>query len=246
MTSHASPRLHQCFTTPRQTLPHLSTPRHDTQPTSTLATHSSRLVRHDSITTSDMRCAGCRSVRDRLTHPVHVYEGDDALVTCVVRDAGDNTVLWKKEDRERHSLRVLTAGEARVTADRRFDVLHDAGGDVWVLVIKETKAADAGIYVCEVNSNPVVRSFHKLSVLSRALQPPPENGTGGAGLLGAGASDAARSAAQRHNYTACCAARNVSAACFGFCAVQSILQGNTGQDPERCEKDFPDIVRCMA
>ncbi|KAK7792924.1 hypothetical protein R5R35_008001 [Gryllus longicercus] len=198
---------------------------------------------------------GLPSVRDSLTHPVHVYEGDDALVTCVVRDAGDNTVLWKKEDRERHSLRVLTAGEARVTADRRFDVLHDAvppeekinsGGDVWVLVIKETKAADAGIYVCEVNSNPVVRSFHKLSVLSRALQPPPENGTGGAGLLGAGASDAARSAAQRHNYTACCAARNVSAACFGFCAVQSILQGNTGQDPERCEKDFPDIVRCMA
>jgi hypothetical protein len=35
--------------------------------------------------------------------------------------------MWKKEDRERHSRRVLTAGENRVTADRRFNVLHDAG-----------------------------------------------------------------------------------------------------------------------
>jgi hypothetical protein len=71
--------------------------------------------------------AGVPSIRDSLPHPVHVYEGDDALITCVVRDVGDNTIMWKKEDRERHSLRVLTAGENRVTADKRFDVLHDAG-----------------------------------------------------------------------------------------------------------------------
>jgi glutathione synthase/RimK-type ligase-like ATP-grasp enzyme len=34
---------------------------------------------------------------------------------------------------------------------------------VWVLVIKEAKPSDSGIYVCEVNSNPILRSFHKLS-----------------------------------------------------------------------------------
>lgn len=201
-----------------------------------------------------LAAGGLPSVRDSLTHPVHVYEGDDALVTCVVRDAGDNTVLWKKEDRERHSLRVLTAGEARVTADRRFDVLHDAvppeekissGGDVWVLVVKEAKASDAGIYVCEVNSNPVVRSFHKLSVLSRALQPPPENASSGA-AFGPGINGERDPSARRHNYTACCAARNVSQSCFGFCDIQSILEGNTGTDPERCELDFPNIVSCMA
>lgn len=38
-----------------------------------------------------------------------------------------------------------------------------SGGDVWVLVIKNSKPSDSGIYVCEVNSNPIVRSFHKLS-----------------------------------------------------------------------------------
>lgn len=35
--------------------------------------------------------------------------------------------------------------------------------DVWVLAIKNVKLADSGIYVCEVNSSPIVRSFHKLS-----------------------------------------------------------------------------------
>lgn len=38
-----------------------------------------------------------------------------------------------------------------------------SGGDVWVLVIKYAKPSDSGIYVCEVNSNPIVHSFHKLS-----------------------------------------------------------------------------------
>ena len=58
---------------------------------------------------------------------VHVYEGDDALLTCVIRGAADNTVMWKMEDRDRHSKRVLTAGDTRVTGDRRFHILHDEG-----------------------------------------------------------------------------------------------------------------------
>lgn len=76
----------------------------------------------------DVYCvSGIPSIRDSMTNPILVYEGDDALITCVVRDIGDNTVMWKKEDRERHSRRVLTAGESRVTADKRFRVLHDSG-----------------------------------------------------------------------------------------------------------------------
>lgn len=47
-----------------------------------------------------------------------------------------------------------------------------------------------------------------------------------------------------HNYTQCCVDAKVS--CLGFCNIQSILEGNTGQDPENCEADFPAIVKCMA
>ncbi|XP_049803084.1 Ig-like and fibronectin type-III domain-containing protein 1 isoform X1 [Schistocerca nitens] len=203
---------------------------------------------------------GLPSMRDSFTHPVHVYEGDDALITCVVRDVGDNTVMWKKEDRERHSRRVLTAGDARVTGDRRFDVLHDgvapeelsiSGGDVWVLVIRNAMPSDSGIYVCEVNSNPIVRSFHKLSVLTRSQSALEGNATAtgvhGASSTGLGAPpEPSGDGTRNHNYTDCCASSNVSAACFGFCNIQSILDGNTGQDPEHCEADFPAIVRCMA
>lgn len=38
-----------------------------------------------------------------------------------------------------------------------------SGGDVWVLLISNARPTDSGIYVCEVNSNPIVHSFHKLS-----------------------------------------------------------------------------------
>ncbi|KAK4873942.1 hypothetical protein RN001_013302 [Aquatica leii] len=196
--------------------------------------------------------SGLPSMKDSLTNPVHVYEGDDALITCVVKDVGENSILWKKEDRERHSRRVLTAGDARVTADKRFAILHDKpasddgskipmGGDVWVLVIRNSKPADSGIYVCEVNSNPIVRSFHKLSVLPRELLPPNASVES---MLFDQPKDTFGS--KNHNYTDCCIARNVSSNCIGFCNIHSILEGNTGQDPENCEVDFPSIVRCMA
>lgn len=49
-----------------------------------------------------------------------------------------------------------------------------------------------------------------------------------------------------HNYTICCQENNVSMKCLGFCSLQQILNGTTGQEPEECEADFPTIVKCMA
>ncbi|RZF43428.1 hypothetical protein LSTR_LSTR001689 [Laodelphax striatellus] len=178
------------------------------------------------------------SGRDSWPHPVHVYEDDNALITCVVRDVGNNTVIWKREDADTRRWRILTAGHDRVTPDKRVQILHDDGGDVWVLAIKDVKSNDSGVYACEVNSNPVVRTLHKLSVLSRNLQPPPTVLTD--------VDEVTYTTMREHNYTDCCVASNVSTGCLGFCNIQSILEGNTGQDPEHCEADFPAIVRCMA
>ncbi|XP_039279825.1 Ig-like and fibronectin type-III domain-containing protein 2 [Nilaparvata lugens] len=178
------------------------------------------------------------SGRDSWPHPVHVYEEDNALITCVVRDVGNNTVIWKREDADTRRWRILTAGHDRVTPDKRIQILHDDGGDVWVLAIKDVKSNDSGVYACEVNSNPVVRTLHKLSVLSRNLQPPPTVLTD--------VDEVTYATMREHNYTDCCVASNVSTGCLGFCNIQSILDGNTGQDPEHCEADFPAIVRCMA
>ncbi|XP_014259678.1 Ig-like and fibronectin type-III domain-containing protein 1 isoform X2 [Cimex lectularius] len=168
-------------------------------------------------------------------HPLHVYEGDDALITCVVRSIGSNTVVWKKGDSGTARWKVLTAGHERVSLDKRIRVIHDDGGDVWVLAIKHVRANDTGLYACEVNSTPVVQTFHHLSVLSRDLVPPPTP-----------TSLAGTEKPPNHNYTDCCIALNVTSDCLGFCNIQSILDGTTGQDPEHCETDFQSIVKCMA
>ena len=49
-----------------------------------------------------------------------IYEGKDALLTCVVSDnKANNTVIWKRSEE------VLTAGMVRVTNDPRISILHD-------------------------------------------------------------------------------------------------------------------------
>ena len=70
---------------------------------------------------------GLPSLRDSIRQPLQVAEGDDALLTCVVRNLDTNTLLWKRQDKSGGVTRVLTAGENRVTSDPRFHVLHDSG-----------------------------------------------------------------------------------------------------------------------
>lgn len=116
-----------------------------------------------------------------------------------------------------------------------------SGGDVWVLVIKTARPTDSGIYVCEVNSNPIVRSFHKLSgnifcflpyflkssfrfsqlqlVLSRSITANPTD------VIIYEDPQATAGPIKNHNYTDCCLSLNVSTGCLGFCNIQSILEG---------------------
>jgi len=49
-----------------------------------------------------------------------------------------------------------------------------------------------------------------------------------------------------HNYMDCCSQNNVTAGCMSFCNLRNILDGTIEQDPEQCESDFPNIVKCMA
>lgn len=181
---------------------------------------------------------------------VAVRSGEDALLTCVVLGAKGRPVLWKRA----RDNKLLTAGGVRVVRDDRVDVLHDdteeplpgpgiaKGGDVWALVIKSVRASDAGLYMCELNSEPPVRSFHRLTVISRGLTPPENlNVTDSYSANNPTLSTLALS----HNYTDCCIATNVTKSCLGFCSIQTILEG-TGQDPESCQPDFPAIVKCMA
>ncbi|EDW26268.1 GL24598 [Drosophila persimilis] len=199
--------------------------------------------------------------------PSIILEGKDALLTCVVSENSiNNTVIWKKGDE------ILTAGTVRVTKDHRVRILHDenpkgknleTGGEVWVLLIKNLKAGDSGAYKCELNSDPVLRSIHILTV--KQLQSSTGGPTNGTDVSAAESSDvfllpppldaqdnrsfwrpSQVAPLVTHDFTECCERGNVSAQCMGFCNVHNILDGTTGIDPEACEKDFPSIVRCMA
>ncbi|KAJ1522116.1 hypothetical protein ONE63_002427 [Megalurothrips usitatus] len=195
---------------------------------------------------------------NRQAQPVEAVEGSDALLTCVVTDAANSTVLWKYITRgqdgnpEAVRARVLTAAETRITSDPRFSVLHDSGGGVWVLSIQNATAKDAGLYTCELNTTPLQRSFHALIVkgneTASSETPTTKSPAAASGRSTTPSAPRIRDEPSRappvHNYTQCCVHAKVS--CLGFCNIQSILEGNTGQDPESCEADFPAIVKCMA
>ncbi|VVD00454.1 unnamed protein product [Leptidea sinapis] len=140
---------------------------------------------------------------------VAVRSGEDALLTCVVLGARGKPVLWR---RARDS-QLLTAGAVRVTRDERVKILHDdsdeplqgpgitKGGDVWALVIKSAKPTDSGLYVCELNTEPPVRSFHRLAVISRGLTPPESQNTTDSYSAN---NPTLSTLALSHNYTDCC------------------------------------------
>lgn len=49
-----------------------------------------------------------------------------------------------------------------------------------------------------------------------------------------------------HNYTDCCKQLNVSSTCLDFCSLSSIMDGSITVDPDQCDSDFPNIIKCMA
>ena len=193
------------------------------------------------------------SLKHSLTTPVIKVEGDDALITCVVRNQGNFTLMWKKAAKNKMGNKILTANKERITSDERLRVMHEDGGQVYVLLVSNVTSKDAGMYICELNSDPVVRSFHELKVLSAFLQPPVTTSESSA-LTGSTSSTKdsievwgySTESPIDHDFTPCCAANNISTVCQGFCNLKSILDGNTGVNPADCEEEFPEIVSCMA
>jgi len=74
-----------------------------------------------------MCVAGQPNIQDSVQSPVAVIEGENAPLTCVVRELGDATVVWKKWESGKSGPKILTAGETRVTSDERVRIIHDNG-----------------------------------------------------------------------------------------------------------------------
>ena len=112
---------------------------------------------------------------------------------------------------------------------------------MYVLLIKNLTVKDAGVYICELNSVNVTRSFHELKVLSDKLLAPvvasdfteaPDQGTDSDEAATKDSIDVWNYSTERpitHDYKECCMASNVTKQCLGFCNIKNILDGNTGQ-----------------
>ncbi|XP_048267423.1 zwei Ig domain protein zig-8-like isoform X5 [Bombus affinis] len=76
--------------------------------------------------------------------------GQTAELNCFVKHPGDRVVSWiRKRD-----LHILTSSIYAYTGDERFSVKHPETSDEWTLKIDYVQQRDAGVYECQVNTEP--------------------------------------------------------------------------------------------
>ncbi|XP_041971842.1 zwei Ig domain protein zig-8-like isoform X2 [Aricia agestis] len=90
--------------------------------------------------------------------------GQPAFLHCRVEQLGDKAVSWiRKRD-----LHILTAGILTYTSDQRFQVIRPDKSENWTLQIKFPQERDAGIYECQVNTEPKMSLAFQLNVVAKA------------------------------------------------------------------------------
>ncbi|CAG9132485.1 unnamed protein product [Plutella xylostella] len=75
--------------------------------------------------------------------------------------AGAFDVSWIRH----RDLHILTVGGYTYTSDQRFQASHAPLGDDWTLHIKWAQQRDAGVYECQVSTQPVRSYFVTLHVV---------------------------------------------------------------------------------
>uniref|UniRef100_A0A1B0AJ57 Ig-like domain-containing protein n=1 Tax=Glossina pallidipes TaxID=7398 RepID=A0A1B0AJ57_GLOPL len=92
--------------------------------------------------------------------------GTTARLHCRVRYLGDRAVSWiRKRD-----LHILTIGIMTYTNDQRFLARHLDNSDEWILKIVSVQTRDAGIYECQVSTEPKISQAYKLTVVTSRAQ----------------------------------------------------------------------------
>ncbi|XP_062524490.1 zwei Ig domain protein zig-8 [Bombyx mori] len=87
--------------------------------------------------------------------------GKSAYLSCRVRNLGNRTVSWIRH----RDLHILTVGGYTYTSDQRFQATHSPQTDDWTLHIKWAQQRDAGVYECQVSTQPVRSFFVTLHVV---------------------------------------------------------------------------------
>ena len=73
-----------------------------------------------------------------------------ALLSCRVKNIGNNIVSWLRYD----DTRMLTIGPLTFTSDMRFKAIHKLYSEDYLLQIKPTTHRDSGKYACQISTTP--------------------------------------------------------------------------------------------
>ncbi|XP_030385398.1 junctional adhesion molecule A [Scaptodrosophila lebanonensis] len=87
--------------------------------------------------------------------------GKSAYLSCRVRNLGNKTVSWIRH----RDIHILTVGSYTYTSDQRFQATHHQDTDDWTLQIKWAQKRDAGMYECQISTQPVRSYFVRLNVV---------------------------------------------------------------------------------
>ncbi|XP_044740802.1 kin of IRRE-like protein 3 isoform X2 [Chrysoperla carnea] len=99
---------------------------------------------------------------DALTpRNVTALVGKSAYLSCRVRNLGNKTVSWIRH----RDIHILTVGGYTYTSDQRFQANHHRETDEWTLQIKWAQKRDAGVYECQISTQPVRSYFVNLNVV---------------------------------------------------------------------------------
>ncbi|XP_021706485.1 uncharacterized protein LOC110678170 [Aedes aegypti] len=100
---------------------------------------------------------------DTTPHNVTALVGKSAYLSCRVKNLGNKTVSWIRH----RDIHILTVGSYTYTSDQRFQATHHKNTDDWTLQIKWAQKRDAGIYECQISTQPVRSYFVTLSVVGK-------------------------------------------------------------------------------
>nr|XP_034188686.1 junctional adhesion molecule B-like isoform X1 [Osmia lignaria] len=91
--------------------------------------------------------------------------GQNVVLLCRVKNLGNRTILSQVSWIRKRDLHILTSMLVTYTSDARFRIVGNPERDDWNLRIDYVQPRDAGIYECQVNTEPKIYRAITLKVL---------------------------------------------------------------------------------
>nr|CAI5824894.1 unnamed protein product [Callosobruchus analis] len=93
------------------------------------------------------------------SNQIYSFADDSTLISCMEPDCEDP--LWEQYFND--------VGSYTYTSDQRFQANHHPETDEWTLQIKWAQKRDAGIYECQISTQPVRSYFVNLNVVDPTI-----------------------------------------------------------------------------